>query len=60
ALGRLGLPADLAAGASLAAVGVQGAGNGVGAIAWAPGDTYLKVGGDARPLAFALDWVRVQ
>ncbi len=60
ALGRLGLPADLAAGASLAAVGVQGAGNGVGAIAWAPGDAYLKVGGDARPLAFALDWVRVQ
>ena len=60
ALGRLGLATDLAAGASLAAVGVQGAGNGTAAQATAPGDAYVNVGGDARPLALAVDWVRVQ
>ena len=60
ALGRLGVAADLAAGASLAAVGVQGAEHGAAAQAAAPGDAYLRVGGDARPLALAVDWVRVE
>ncbi len=60
ALERLGVTADSTAGDSLAAVGVQGAPKGAAAQATAPGDAYLKVGGDARPLALALDWVRVE
>lgn len=60
ALARLGVAADLSADASLAAVGVQGAGQGRAAQALAPGDAYLKVGGDARPLAAAVDWVRIE
>lgn len=54
------MAADLSADASLAAVGVQGAGQGRAAQALAPGDAYLKVGGDARPLAAAVDWVRIE
>ena len=38
----------------------QGAGNGAAAQAIAPGDAYLRVGGDARPLALAVDWVRAE
>ena len=60
ALERLGLATNLAAGSSFAAVGVQGAGNGAAAQAIAPSDAYLRVGGDARPLALAVDWVRVE
>ncbi len=60
ALERLGVTADSTAGDSLAAVGVQGAPKGAAAQATALGDAYLKVGGDARPLALALDWVRVE
>ena len=60
ALARLGLNADLAPGVSLAAVGVQGAASGSAAQVTGPGDAFLRVGGDGRTLALAVDWVRVQ
>ncbi len=56
ALAQLGIQAELAPGASLAAVGVQGAAPGAAAQATGPGDAYLRVGGDQRSLAFAVDW----
>lgn len=55
ALAGLGIDADMAADTRLAAVGVQGAAPGTAAQAVGTGDAYLRVGGDRRTLAAALD-----
>lgn len=55
ALVGLGIQPDLPAGDRLAAVGVQGAAPGTAAQLLDPNDAYLRVGGDARTLAAALD-----
>ena len=51
-------PADLA-GQSHALVGVQGAAPGPAAEEIKPGDAFVRVAGDFRTLAAALDWVEL-
>jgi hypothetical protein len=55
---RASSPADLA-GQSHALVGVQGAGPATAAETLAPGDAFLRVWGDFRELAAAVDWAEV-
>lgn len=57
ALANLGIRPDFSAGDRLAAVGVQGAAPGAAAQAVGSDDAYLRVGGDARHLAAAVDRV---
>lgn len=57
ALANLGIRPDFPAGDRLAAVGVQGAAPGAAAQAVGSDDAYLRVGGDARHLAAAVDRV---
>jgi hypothetical protein len=55
---RVSSPADLA-GQAHALVGVQGAGAATAAETIAPGDAFLRVWGDFRELAAAVDWAEV-
>jgi hypothetical protein len=55
---RVQSPADLA-GKSHALIGVQGAAPGTAAEAIAEKDAFVRVAGDFRTLAAALDWVEV-
>jgi hypothetical protein len=55
---RAASPADLA-GQSHALVGVQGAAPGSAAEETKPGDAFVRVAGDFRTLAAALDWVEL-
>ncbi len=55
---RVQSPADLA-GSSHALIGVQGAAPGTAAEEIKPGDAFVRVAGDFRTLAAALDWVEV-
>jgi hypothetical protein len=55
---RVGSPADLA-GQSHALVGVQGAQPGSAAEEIKPGDAFVRVAGDFRTLAAAVDWVEL-
>jgi hypothetical protein len=55
---RVQSPADLA-GSSHALIGVQGAPPGTAAEEIKPGDAFVRVAGDFRTLAAALDWVEV-
>ena len=55
---RAGAPADLQ-GMAHALVGVQGAAPGAAAEEIQPGDAFVRVAGDFRTLAAALDWVEL-
>ena len=55
---RAASPADLA-GQSHALVGIQGAAPGAAAEEIKPGDAFVRVAGDFRTLAAALDWVEL-
>lgn len=56
---RVADPTELA-GMAHALVGVQGASPGTAAEAIAPDDTFLRVAGDFRTLAAAVDWVALE
>lgn len=58
-IGSGAINADALAGMAHAVIGVKGARLGAAAEQIAPGDAYLRVGGDFRTLAAALDWVEI-
>ncbi len=58
-IGSAAANADAPAGMAHAVIGVKGATPGAAAEQIAPGDAYLRVGGDFRTLAAALDWVEI-
>ena len=53
---RVSSPAELA-GQSHALVGIQGAAPGTAAEVVAPNDAFLRIWGDFRDLAAAVDWI---